>query len=59
MLEWMKNDKYSQEAKLYELISKEVMDTHVKEMLDEILNEYDDVVFKGSHNIVLAFSNEV
>src|SRR6266542_2638301 len=34
MVEWMENDKYNQEAKLYELISKEVMDTHVKEMLD-------------------------
>src|SRR6266540_7452046 len=29
MLEWMENDKYNQEAKLYELISEEVMDTHV------------------------------
>ena len=27
------------------------MDTHIKEMLDEILNEYDDVVSKGSYNI--------
>ncbi len=27
------------------------MDTHIKEMLDEILNEYNDVVSKGSHNI--------
>src|SRR6266498_393000 len=51
MLEWMETDKYNQKAKLYELISEEVMDTHVKEMLDEILNEYDDVVFKGPHNI--------
>ena len=47
----MENDKYNQETKLYELIGKEVMDTHVKEMLVEILNEYDDVVSKGSHNI--------
>src|SRR6266540_3577995 len=37
MLKWMENDKYNQEAKLYELIGEEVMDTHVKEMLDEIL----------------------
>ena len=51
MLEWMENDKYNQEAKLYELIGEEVMDTHVKEMLDEILNEYDDVVSKGPHDI--------
>ncbi len=51
MLKWMENDKYNQKAKLYELISKEVIDTHVKEMLDEILNEYDDVVSKGSHDI--------
>ncbi len=51
MLEWMKTDKYNQEAKLYELIGKEVIDTHVKEMLDKILNEYDDVVSKGSHDI--------
>ncbi len=51
LLEWMENDKYNQEAKLYELIGEEVMDTHVKEMLDEILNEYDDVVSKGSHDI--------
>ncbi len=27
------------------------MDTYIKEMLDEILNKYDDVIFKGSHNI--------
>ena len=47
----MENDKYNQEVKLYELIDEEVMDTHVKKMLDEILTEYDDVVFKGSHNI--------
>src|SRR6266498_1239963 len=38
-------------AKLYKLIGEEVMDTHVKEMLDEILNEYDDIVSKGSHDI--------
>src|SRR6266545_7956732 len=47
----MENDKYNQKAKLYELIGEEVMDTHVKEMLDEILNKYDDVVSKGSHDI--------
>src|SRR6266498_813717 len=51
MLEWIEKNKYNQEAKLYELISEEVMDTHVKEMLDKILNEYDDVVSKGSHDI--------
>ncbi len=48
MLKWIENDKYNQEAKLYELIGKEVIDTHVKEMLDEILNEY---VSKGPHDI--------
>src|SRR6266540_1228294 len=51
LLEWMENDKYNQEAKLYELIGEEVMDSHVKEMLDEILNEYDDVVSKRPHDI--------
>ncbi len=51
MLEWMETDGYNQEAKLYELISEEVMNSHVKEMLDEILVEYDDVISKGSHNI--------
>src|SRR6266542_5269720 len=51
MLEWIKTDKYNQEAKLYELISEEVMDTHVKKMLDEILTEYDNVVSKESHDI--------
>ncbi len=51
LLEWMENDKYNQEAKLYELIGEEVMDSHVKEMLDEILNEYDDVVSKEPHDI--------
>src|SRR6266498_3553803 len=51
MREWMENDEYNQEAKLYKLIGEEVMDTHVKEMLDEILNEYDDVVSKGLHDI--------
>ncbi len=49
--EWMENDKYNQEARLYELIGEEVMDTHIKEMLDEILNEYDDIVSKGPHDI--------
>src|SRR6266540_971255 len=51
LLEWIENDKYNQEAKLYELIGEEVMDTHVKEMLNEILTEYDDVVSKGPHDI--------
>src|SRR6266498_966516 len=51
LLEWMENDKYNQEAKLYELIGEEVMNTHVKEMLDKILNKYDDVVSKGPHDI--------
>ena len=51
ILEWMENDKYSQEAKFYELISEEVMDTHVKKMLNKILNEYDDVVSKEPHDI--------
>src|SRR6266498_3617313 len=51
MLEWMENDGYSQEAKLYELIGEEVMDTYVKEILDEILTEYDDVVSKESYDI--------
>ncbi len=51
MFEWMKHDQYNQEAKLYELIDEEVMDTHIKEMLDEILNEYNNVVSKGPHDI--------
>jgi len=51
MLEWIENNKYNHEAKLYELIGEEVMDAHVKEMLNEILTEYDDVVSKGSHDI--------
>jgi len=51
LLEWIENDNYNQEAKLYELIGKEVIDTHVKEMLDEILNEYDNIVSKEPHDI--------
>ncbi len=51
MLEWIENDKYNQEAKLYELIGEEVMDTYVKEMLDEILTEYDNVISKGPYDI--------
>ncbi len=27
------------------------MDTHVKKMLDKILNEYDNVISKGSYDI--------
>ncbi len=51
MLEWMENDKYNQEAKLYKLIGEEVMDSHIKKMLDEIFTEYDDVVSKEPHDI--------
>ncbi len=51
MLKWIEHDQYNQKAKLYELIGKEIIDTHVKKMLDKILNEYDDVVSKGSHDI--------
>ncbi len=51
ILEWMENDKYNQEAKLYELIGEEVMDTYIKKMLKEILTEYDDVVSKRPHDI--------
>ncbi len=47
----MKNDKYNQEAKLYKLINEEVMDIHVKKMLDKILIEYDDVVSKRPYDI--------
>ncbi len=51
MLEWIKNDKYNQKAKLYKLIGEEVIDTHVKKIFDEILTEYDDVVSKEPYNI--------
>ncbi len=51
MLKWIENDKYNQKAKLYELIGEEVMDIHVKEMLDKILTKYDDVVSKGPYDI--------
>ncbi len=47
----MENDQYNQKAKLYKLIGKEVMDIHVKEMLDKILNEYNDIVLKEPHDI--------
>src|SRR6266540_856029 len=47
----MENDKYNQKVKLYELIGEEVIDAHIKEMLDEILIKYDNVVSKGSHDI--------
>jgi len=33
------------------LIGEKIIDIYVKEMLDKILNEYDDVVFKGPHDI--------
>ncbi len=51
MIEWMKNDKYNQKVKLYELIGEEVMDTYIKKMLDKILIEYDDVVSKETYDI--------
>jgi len=47
----LKHDKYNKKAKLYEFISKEIMDIYIKEMLNEILAKYDDVVFKGSYDI--------
>src|SRR6266498_2376230 len=43
----MEHDQYNQEAKLYELIGKEIMDTHDK----KILNKYNDIVSKESHDI--------
>ncbi len=51
MFKWIENNKYNQEAKLYELIGEKVIDTHVKEMLDEILTKYNDIVSKGPHDI--------
>ena len=51
MLKWLKHDDYNKKAKLYKLIGEEIIDTHVKEMLNEILNEYDDIVSKGSYDI--------
>jgi len=51
MLEWLEYDKYNKEAKLYKLINEEIIDTHVKEMLDEILNKYDDIISKRPHDI--------
>jgi len=51
MHKWLEYDGYNKEAKLYKLIGKEVMDTHIKEMLDKILIEYDDLVSKRSHDI--------
>ncbi len=47
----MKYDKYNRKAKLYELIDEKVMDTYFKKILDEILNEYDNVISKGPYNI--------
>jgi len=51
MLEWIEHDQHNQEAKLYKLIGEEVMDTYIKEMLDKIFNEYDNIVSKGPHDI--------
>ncbi len=51
MLKWIEYDQCNQKAKFYKLIDEEIMDTHVKEMFDEILNEYDDLIFKESHDI--------
>jgi len=47
----MKKDKYNKKVKLYELISKKIIDTHVKKMLDKILIEYNDIVSKRSNDI--------
>jgi len=47
----MKKDKYNKKVKLYELISKKIIDTHVKKMLDKILIEYNDIISKRSYDI--------
>ena len=45
------DEKWQVQSGLYELIGEEVMNTHVKGMLNEILSEYDNVVSKGPHDI--------
>ena len=51
ILKWIENNKYNQKVKLYKLIDEEVIDTYIKKMLDKILNKYDNVVSKGTHDI--------
>ncbi len=51
MLKWLEYEEYNKKAKLYKLISKEIIDTYVKKMLDKILNKYNNIVLKRLHNI--------
>ncbi len=51
LIEWIEQDKYRKEVKLYELIGKKVMEIHIKKILNKILVEYDDIISKGSYNI--------
>ncbi len=48
---WIERNEYNRKAYLYELIGKEIIDTHIKEILDKILNEFDDVVSKRFYDI--------
>ena len=51
LIKWMKKDKYNKKVKLYKLIGKKIMDTHIKKMLDKILIEYNDIISKRSYDI--------
>ncbi len=51
LIKWIEKDNNNNNLKLYKLIGEEIMKTYVKEIFNEILIKYDDMVFKKPYDI--------